>query len=62
MPMLKLDKHDPQKELEFEVRCALMMTLADRIHKMLLHSQAMLKLAKQYATRRPYQIIKRPAR
>jgi hypothetical protein len=23
MPILKLDKDDPQKELEFEVRCAL---------------------------------------
>lgn len=31
--MLKLDKHDPQKELEFEVRCALMMTPEERLEK-----------------------------
>lgn len=31
MPLLKLDKDDPQKELEFEVKCALMMTPEDRV-------------------------------
>ena len=60
--MLKLDKHDPQKELEFEVRCALMIKQADRIRQLLALSQTMLKLAKQYADKRPRQIVKRPSR
>ena len=59
MPLLKLDKDDPQKELEFEVRCALQLTQAVRIHRLLMHSQRMLRLAKKYEDRRPYQIIKR---
>lgn len=62
MPILKLDKDDPQKELEFEVRCALQITQADRIRQLLALSQTMLKLAKQYADKRPYQITKRPSR
>lgn len=62
MPILKLDKDDPQKELEFEVKCALQLSLEDRIHKLLLLSERIMRLAKQYETRRPYQIIKRPAR
>lgn len=62
MPMLKLDKDDPQKELEFEVRCALQIRQVDRIRQLLALSQTMLKLAKQYADKRPYQIIKRPSR
>ena len=62
MPMLKLDKDDPQKELEFEVKCALQLTLKDRIQKMLMLSQRMLKVAKRYADQRTYQIIKRPVR
>lgn len=60
MPMLKLAKDDPKKELEFNVKCALAMSQNDRIHKLLLLSEAMLKLAKRHETRRPYQIIKRP--
>ncbi len=62
MPLLKIDKDDPQKELEFEVRCGLKLTQQDRIHKLLLLSQAMLKLAKQYEDRRPYQVLKREIR
>ncbi len=60
MPILKLDKDDPQKELEFEVKCALQLSLKDRIKKMLMLSARMLKVAKKYGNQRPYQIIKRP--
>lgn len=59
MPILKLKKDDPQKELEFEVKCALELTPEERIHKLLVHSEAMLKLAKLYEDRRAYQVIKR---
>ena len=62
MAMLKLAKDDPQKELEFEVKCALLISPEDRIHKLLILSQSILRLAKKYADRRTYQIIKRPVR
>ncbi|MDO8527843.1 MAG: hypothetical protein Q7T03_09175 [Deltaproteobacteria bacterium] len=61
MPILKLDKDDPQKELEFEVKCGLAIRPEDRIHKLLEHTKAMLRLAKRYEDRRPSQIIKRKA-
>lgn len=35
MPMLKLDKDDPQKELEFEVECALMHSPEERLKRWL---------------------------
>lgn len=31
MPLLKLDKDDPQKELEFEVACELKLTPEERL-------------------------------
>ncbi|MBF0491617.1 MAG: hypothetical protein HQM15_02410 [Deltaproteobacteria bacterium] len=61
MPMLILDKEDLQKELEFEVKCALTIKPEDRIKKLHLLSEHVLKLAGKYETRRPYQIIKRSA-
>lgn len=62
MPLLKLEKDDPQKELEFEVRCALLMSQGDRIKKQLLLAERILRTAKKYEVRRPHQIIKRSAR
>lgn len=62
VPILKLDKDDPQKELEFEVRCALLMTQGDRIKKQLLLTERVMRTAKKYEVRRPYQIIKRETR
>jgi len=60
MPILKLDKDDPKKELEFDVKCGLEVKQGDRIRKLLMFSESLLKLAKKYAAQRPYQIIKRP--
>lgn len=62
MPLLKLDQDDPEKEREFEIKCALELTPEERIHKLLMHSEAMLKLAKRYENRRTYQVIKRELR
>lgn len=59
MPILKLDKDDPKKELEFDIKCSLQYTIPQRIHQMLELSQRMLRLAKQYEDRRSPQIIKR---
>lgn len=57
--ILKLDKDDPAKELDFDVRCALERPLAMRIHVMLEVSRRMLMLARKYADRRSYKIIQR---
>lgn len=62
MPMLKLAKHDPKKELEFEVSCALAYSPDQRIHKLIILTKEMLKLAGKYEDRKTSQIIKRPAR
>ena len=61
MPMLKLDKDDPQKELEFDVKCSLKYSIPTRIHRMLELSQALLKLAKKYENSETTQVIKRKA-
>lgn len=62
MPMLKLDKDDPQKELEFEVRCALMMTPEERLKEWYEWNIKMLKwFEKRYGSERSPKIIKRPA-
>ncbi len=61
MPMLKLEKDDPQKELEFEVACSLKYTPAQRIHKLLVLSKQVLKLANKYENKKSTQIIKRKA-
>lgn len=61
MPMLKLLRNDPKKELEFEINCALKYSAAERIHKLLILSAQILKLAKKYENRKTAQIIKRKA-
>jgi hypothetical protein len=57
--ILKLDKDDPEKELDFDVRCALERPVAMRISVMLEVSRRMLVLARKYADRRAYKIIQR---
>ena len=59
--MLKLDKDDPKKELEFEVSCSLNYSMSERLHKLLLISAQILKLAKKYENRKTTQVIKRKA-
>jgi len=61
MPILKLKKDDPQRELEFEVLCSLKYSIAQRLHKLLILSERMLKMANKYEDRKTPKIIKRKA-
>ena len=47
MPLLKLDKDDPQKELEFEVKCALEQDPSVRLDRWLEWNIDMLKFAEE---------------
>lgn len=62
MAILKLDKHDEKREIEFDVSCNLKFTPAQRWRQIINLSKMILKMASQYETRRTPQIIKRPAR
>lgn len=59
MPILKLSKHDPKKELEFDVRCHLELSVEQRLKMLWLLSLDTLKLAKLYAPRKALTIVKR---
>lgn len=47
MPLLKLAKDDPKKELEFEVRCTLMMTPEERLKHWYVWNLKMLQWIKE---------------
>lgn len=61
MPLLKLDKDDPEKELEFEVKCSLEYTPEERLERWIDWNISMLKFAEQqsHEDRNPDKIIKR---
>lgn len=59
MPILKLSKDDPKKEMDFELTCNLNLTLEQRLTMHWRHSVNMLKLAKIYATRKTFTVVKR---
>lgn len=59
--MLKLDKDDPQKELEFEVRCALMYTPEQRLERWFEWNIKMLKwMEEMHGHKETPKIVKRP--
>lgn len=47
MPILKLDKDDPKRELEFDVECALQQDPSERLDQWLEWNISMLEFAKQ---------------
>lgn len=59
-PMLKIKGHDEKKEMDFDLRYQLSLTVEQRIHGMLDLSKNLQILAKKYATRKTYRIIQRP--
>jgi len=60
MPILKLDKHDPQKELEFEVRCALMKTPEERLQEWFNWNMEMLEwIEERHGHKEPSTLVKR---
>ncbi|PIU55274.1 MAG: hypothetical protein COS89_07795 [Deltaproteobacteria bacterium CG07_land_8_20_14_0_80_38_7] len=61
MPMLKLSKHDPKKELEFEVKYQLTLTVDQRF-EMMFGKDALIwtKFAREHEYFKTPLIVKRP--
>lgn len=58
-PILKIRGNDEKKEREFTLRCNLMLSVDERIYKMLEVSKRIQIIAKKYAARKTYRIIQR---
>jgi hypothetical protein len=58
-PILKLDDHDEEKEIEFELSYLLSLTLQERFQLMFKKSKELIDLLEKNGHRRPDQIIKR---
>lgn len=58
-PILKLDDHDEEKEIEFELDYLLSLTLQDRFQLMFKKTRELIDLLERNGHRRPDQIIKR---
>ncbi len=57
--ILKLDKHDEKKEIEFEVRHQMTLTTQERFEAMLTFSMEMMKLARRHGYNATPHIVKR---
>lgn len=57
--ILKVKGHDPAKELDFEVRHQMTLTIQDRFDAMIKLSLMMIKLARQHGYSRASKIVKR---
>jgi hypothetical protein len=58
-PVLKLDDHNEEKEIEFELSWLLSLTLQERFQLMFKKSRELIELLERNGHRRPDQIIKR---
>ena len=58
-PILKLDDHNEEKEIEFELSYLLSLTLQERFRLMFKKTKELLDLLEKNGHRRPDQIIKR---
>ncbi len=58
-PILKLDDHDDDKEIEFELNYLLSLTTQQRFQMMLQKTQEMRNLLKNHGYRKTTQITKR---
>jgi hypothetical protein len=61
-PILKLDHHDEEKELAFELDYQLSLTLQQRFEMMEDHSNELQRMLIRYGHREPAEIVKRPCR
>ena len=59
MPVLKLDDHDEQKEIEFELSWLASLTLQERFQLMFQKTRELIELLEKNGHRKPTQIIKR---
>ena len=58
-PILKLDDHNEEKEIEFELSWLLSLTLQERFQLMFKKTRELIELLERNGHRRPDQIIKR---
>jgi hypothetical protein len=58
-PILKLDDHDEEREIEFELSWLLSLTLQERFQLMFKKSKELTELLERNGHRRPDKIIKR---
>jgi hypothetical protein len=59
MPVLKLDEHNEEKEIEFELSWLLSLTVQERFQLMFNKTKELIELLESNGHRRPTQIIKR---
>ena len=57
--ILKLDDHNEEKEIEFELSWLLSLTLQERFQMMFKKTKELIKLLERNGHRRPAQIVKR---
>lgn len=58
-PILKLDKNNPKKEIEFELKYLKSLSLKERFALMFKKTQEMVNLLEKSGHRRPFKVIKR---
>lgn len=58
-PLLKLNRHNEKKEIEFELRYLKSLTVRQRFELMIKKTKEITSLLKQDGHRRPFEIIKR---
>ncbi|OGP09219.1 MAG: hypothetical protein A2Z89_03260 [Deltaproteobacteria bacterium GWA2_43_19] len=58
-PILKCDKDDEEKELEFEIDCQLSLSVEERFKMMFQRSQEIVRMLIENGHGKPFKIIKR---
>jgi len=61
-PILKLDTHDEERELEFEIDYLLSLSFAERFEMMISRSNEIKESLIRNGHRKPAEIVKRPGR
>jgi len=57
--ILKLSRHNPKKEIEFELRFLKSLSIKERFEMMFKKSKEMIELLETSGHRKPFEIIKR---
>ena len=58
-PILKLNQHDPKKEIEFELRYLKSLSTRQRFEMMFKKTRELVRLLEKSGHRKPFEIIKR---
>lgn len=57
--ILKLSRHNSKKEIEFELRFLMSLSMRERFEMMFKKTKEMIKLLDKSGNRRPFEVIKR---